>query len=166
MDSESLPDREVVAELLLQWEELYEHGQDTPASDLAKDHPHLIPELARRIAALKTVSWITRPTDPTPHEQTPKPAGLAGKTLGGRYRLDELIAEGGFAEVYRAYDTELQRTVAVKIPKRSRLTSTDLFLAEARRVARLKHDGIVPVYDVGVEGGACFIVSEFVDGDI
>jgi len=164
MSSESRPNREVLAELLLRWEELYERGQDTPASELAIDHPDLIPELARRIAALKTVSWITRPTVLTPQEQAPKPAGLAGKTLGGRYRLDELIAEGGFAEVYRAYDTELQRTVAVKIPKRSRLQSTESFLGEARRVARLKHDGIVAVHDVGVEGDACFIVSEFLDG--
>lgn len=164
MASESLPDREVLAELLLQWEELYERGQDTPASELARDHPNLIPELTRRINALKTVSWITNPTDRPSQESRKTPEGMAGKTLGGRYRLDELIAEGGFAEVYRAYDTELQRTVAVKIPKRSRLQSTDLFLAEARRVAGLKHDGIVPVHDVGVEGSTCFIVSEFLEG--
>ena len=84
------------------------------------------------------------------------------RTIPNRYRLDELIAEGGFALVYTAYDTELQRTVAIKIPKPSKLGSKEDFLAEARRVARLKHDSIVPVHDVGVENETCSIVTEYV----
>jgi eukaryotic-like serine/threonine-protein kinase len=86
------------------------------------------------------------------------------RTLAGRYRLDDLIAEGGFAQVWRAYDLELYRDVAIKIPKPSRLDSADAFMAEARRVARLKHPGIVPVHDVGRENGICFIVSELIEG--
>lgn len=164
MHLENPANRELMAELLLQWEELFERGQDTPASELAKDYPDLIPELARRINALKTVSWITRLAEPSPPEGVSNRVGIAGRTLGGRYRLDELVAEGGFAEVYKAYDTELHRIVAVKIPKPTRLQSSDAFLAEARRVAKLKHDGIVPVHDVGIEDGACFIVSEFLEG--
>lgn len=165
MNSARPPDRELLAELLLRWEELYERGRDTPASELAKDHPELIPELARRIKALKTVSWITKPIPEPPSSQNDTASVSAtGRTLGGRYRLEELVAEGGFAEVYRAYDTELQRIVAVKIPKPSRLGSADSFLAEARRVAKLKHDRILPVYDVGVEEGLCFIVSEYLEG--
>jgi serine/threonine protein kinase len=165
MNSASRPERELLAELLLQWEELYERGQDTPSEELAKDHPDLVPELTRRIKALKTVAWIKKPLGgPMANPQGPTPLGRTGWTLGDRYRLDELVAEGGFAEVYRAYDTELQRIVAVKIPKPSRLGSAESFLAEARRVASLKHDGIVPVYDVGVEGDICFIVSEFLEG--
>jgi len=54
--------------------------------------------------------------------------------------------------------------VAVKVPRPSRLQSADAFMAEARRVARLKHPGIVPVFDVGHDGDSCFIVSEFVEG--
>jgi tetratricopeptide (TPR) repeat protein len=50
------------------------------------------------------------------------------------------------------------------MPKPSRLDSTDAFMAEARRVARLKHPGIVPVHDVGRDHGNVFIVSEFVEG--
>ena len=57
-----------------------------------------------------------------------------------------------------------QRTVAVKVPKPSQLQSSEAFLAEARRVAGLNHDGIVPVHDVGVEGDICFIVSDFLEG--
>lgn len=159
------PDKELLAEMLLQWEELWERGQDTPATELAKDHPHLVHELTRRIKVLKTVAWLDKPLDDCPPGDDPS-AGSPSlpKTLAGRYRLDELIAEGGFAQVYRAYDTELQRTVAIKAPKPGRLESTAAFQAEARRVARLKHESIVPVHDVGLEGDICFIVTEFVEG--
>ena len=157
-------DKELLADLLLRWEELYDRGQDTPASEVAKDHPELIQQLERRIKALKEIAWLDKPLDDDPPgDDRPKPKPAA-RTLANRYRLDELIAEGGFAQVFRAYDTELQRTVAVKIPKPSKLGSKDDFLAEARRVARLKHDSIVPVHDVGIEDGTCFIVTEYVEG--
>lgn len=164
MHSVTPPNRELLAELLIRWEELYERGQDTPAEELAREHPDLIPELARRIKALKTVAWLQEPLDDDPPDDGPHQEPLDPKMLANRYRLDELIAEGGFARVYRAYDQELQRTVAVKAPKPERLHSRETFLAEARRVARLKHDGIVAVYDCGLEGESCFIVSEYLDG--
>ena len=164
MHSVTPPNKELLADLLLRWEDLYERGQDTPAEELARDHPDLIAELARRIRALKTVAWIQKPLDDDPPDDEPAQGTTDPKTLANRYRLDELIAEGGFARVYRAYDQELQRTVAVKVPKPERLHSGEAFLAEARRVARLKHDGIVAVYDCGLENGSCFIVSEYLDG--
>lgn len=159
-------DQELLAEWLLLWEELHEKGQDTPATELAKERPDLVAELDRRISVIRSTSWLDRPLgndDPPPSNPSTNPAPLL-RILGGRYRLDELIAEGGFAQVLRAYDRELQRTVAVKIPKANRLESTDVFLAEARRVARLKHPNMVQVYDVGVDGPTCFIVSEYIEG--
>jgi serine/threonine protein kinase len=164
-NSAERPDREVLAELLLRWEDLYERGQDTPPAELAKDHPGLVGELGRRIAALKSLAWIRKPPPDLPAGAGPIPTTrAAGVRLGGRYRLESLVAEGGFAEVYRAFDEELQRTVAIKVPKPGRLDSSDAFLAEARRIARLEHESIVPVYDVGVEGDTCFIVTEFLEG--
>ena len=158
-------DKELLAELLLKWEESYERGQDTPATELAKDYPQLVAELARRIKVLKTISWLDKPLDDDPPGDDPPSLPLhSPRTLSDRYRLDELIAEGGFAQVFRAYDMELQRTVAIKFPKPSQLESKESFQAEARRVARLKHDNIVPVYDVGLEGDTCFIVTEYVEG--
>lgn len=158
--------KELLAELLLRWEELYERGQDSPASEIAKEHPELIEELDRRIAVLKSSVWLDQDADDSnpPPSDSPPPQSPSPRLLAGRYRLDELIAEGGFAQVFRAYDRELQRTVAIKVPKPSRLESTEAFLAEARRVARLKHPGMVQVYDVGVDGPTCFIVSEYVEG--
>ena len=157
-------DRELLSDLLLRWEELFELGQDTPASELSKEHPHLIEELARQIKALKVTSWMDKPINTDVQTSTGIASPGEPRTLLDRYRLDNLIAEGGFAQVWRGFDLELQRIVAVKVPKPSRLQSADSFMAEARRVARLKHPGIVPVYDVGREGDFCFIVSEFVEG--
>jgi len=158
--------RRILADLLIEWDTLQQQGQDTPASVLCKDYPELTVTLARQIAALKRVSWIDRTPDDddadSPAASDPSPSSK--RVLGGRYRLDSLIATGGFAEVYRAYDQELQRVVAIKIPKRSQVDSTDSFLAEARRVARLKHPSIVPVHDVGIEDGTCYIVTEYVEG--
>lgn len=158
--------RRVLADLLIQWEDLYKQGQDTPADILCKDHPELAETLARQIAALKRVAWLDdkleddgdAPGDDPPDDPRPP------KLLAGRYRLDHLVATGGFAEVWRAFDQELQRIIAVKIPKRTVIGAAESFLAEARRVARLKHPGIVPIHDVGIENGECFFVTEYVEG--
>jgi serine/threonine protein kinase len=87
--------------------------------------------------------------------------------IAGRYRLDVLIGKGGFALVYRGFDTWLERDVAVKVPRVDRavtVSEVDLCRLEARKVARLKHPNIVAVHDVGQDAGTCFIVSEWIDG--
>jgi tetratricopeptide (TPR) repeat protein/tRNA A-37 threonylcarbamoyl transferase component Bud32 len=142
------------------------------ALELCHEHPHLADELARRIDALKATSWLDQPVETTQIQ-----AGLnlpfrsEPRTLAGRYRLDDLIAEGGFAQVWKGFDLELQRVVAIKMPKPSRLGSVEAFISEARKVAKLKHPGIVPIFDTGGcavqtgrEGGSCFLVSEYVEG--
>lgn len=157
--------REILADLLLKWEDQYQRGQDVPASELAREYPGLVEELAIRIKAMKATGWLASPLTAGPsHDADPPNESSARRTLAHRYRLDELIALGGFAEVWRAYDPELQRSVAVKIPKAARGESAESFMAEARRVARLRHPAIVPVFDVGRENDQCFIVSDFMDG--
>jgi tetratricopeptide (TPR) repeat protein/tRNA A-37 threonylcarbamoyl transferase component Bud32 len=158
------PDEELLADLLLRWEELQEEGLDTPASELVPDRPDLVPELDRRIRLLKASAWLDKPLGDDPPDGDAPGSPPAPRTLGGRYRLDELIAEGGFARVYKAYDTELQRTVAVKIPKPDRLESAETLQAEARRIARLNHERIVSVFDAGIDDDTCFIVTEYVEG--
>lgn len=158
--------RRLLADLLIQWEDLYKQGQDTPAEVLCKEHPELAETLTRQIAALKRVAWLDDKlnyNDDEPCDEPPNDPGPP-KLLAGRYRLDQLIATGGFAEVWRAFDKELQRIIAVKIPKRTAVGSSESFLAEARRVARLKHPAILPVYDIGLKGNDCFFVSEYVEG--
>jgi tetratricopeptide (TPR) repeat protein/tRNA A-37 threonylcarbamoyl transferase component Bud32 len=158
-----MSDEDLLADLLLRWEELHEKGQESSAEELCRDCSHLAPLLAERIHALKVTAWMEGPDDDG-GTQPDQPAPDAPRTLAGRYRLDEKIAEGGFAEVWKGHDLELRRAVAVKVPKQGRLPSTERFIAEARRVAGLKHPGVVPVFDVGRDGDSCFIVSEFVEG--
>jgi serine/threonine protein kinase len=156
-------DDELLADLLLRWEELHEKGEEPSAEELCRDCPHPAPPLAERIQALKVTAWMEAPDDGGGTRPEP-PGPDTPPVLAGRYRLDERIAEGGFAQVWKGFDLELRRAVAVKVPKPGRLLSAERFMAEARRVAGLKHPGVVPVFDVGRDGDSCFIGSEFVEG--
>ena len=85
----------------------------------------------------------------------------------GRYEIQETIGQGGFAIVYRARDTELDRLVALKELKPILLQDTDWvkrFRREARAIARLDHPRIVPIYDVGQAEERLFLVMRLVDG--
>jgi class 3 adenylate cyclase/tetratricopeptide (TPR) repeat protein len=102
-------------------------------------------------------------------EPGPAPTHGSLPAAFGRYRVIGLLGKGSFGTVYAAEDTELKRTVAVKVPHRLMPgKAADYFLQEARRLAQLKHPGIVTVYDVGFEpafeGGRHYIVSDFVTG--
>jgi eukaryotic-like serine/threonine-protein kinase len=164
-------DEDRLAELLVRWDE----DKSLSPGELCRDVPHLAEELSRRVRALEATAWLDAPLDLVPLPSTPcEPCGtesMESRILGGRYRLDEPIAEGGFAKVWKGFDLELHRVVAVKVPKRSRPDMLDGFLAEARKTARLKHPGIVPIFDtggcstpVGQQPGTCFLVSEYVEG--
>ncbi len=89
----------------------------------------------------------------------------------GRYRVMELIGEGGFGVVYRAHDSQLKRDVAIKVPHArldGHVQAGKLFRNEAQTVARLRHPAIVPVFDVHFDPdrlSSCFVVSQFMEGD-
>jgi serine/threonine protein kinase len=90
----------------------------------------------------------------------------AGRSLG-RYRLEDLLGQGGMAEVYRATDTKLARTVAVKVILATHAAEEhflERFLREARMVASLEHPNILPVYDFGEENGVPFLVMPYLSG--
>jgi serine/threonine protein kinase/tetratricopeptide (TPR) repeat protein len=85
----------------------------------------------------------------------------------GQFELLETVGEGAFGTVYRARDTELNRIVAIKVPRPDRsLTSDDVdrFVREARNAAQLSHPGIVPVYEVGRDSAVPYIVSAYIEG--
>jgi tetratricopeptide (TPR) repeat protein len=84
----------------------------------------------------------------------------------GRFELVERIGVGGFGSVWKARDKELDRTVAIKIPRAGGMTleEQDKFFREARAAAQLRHPGIVSVHEVGRSGDSVYIVSDFVRG--
>ncbi|MCI0642023.1 MAG: protein kinase [Gemmataceae bacterium] len=86
----------------------------------------------------------------------------------GKFELQAELGAGSFGYVFRARDTELDRTVAVKIQRAGSLANEEearRFLREARSVAQLKHSGIVSLYETGrTEEGVCYLVTEFVEG--
>ena len=90
-----------------------------------------------------------------------------GKTRTiGHFELLERIGAGSFGAVWRARDKELDRVVAIKIPRRGNLVSEDVhrFLREAQATAQMKHPNIVSVHEVGREGDTLYIVNDFIRG--
>lgn len=86
----------------------------------------------------------------------------------GRYETVRLLGEGSHGLVYLANDLQLERQVALKVPRIEVLISPDLryrFLREAKAAAALSHPNIVPVFEAGLEGKICFIAYEFCDGE-
>jgi len=105
---------------------------------------------------------------------------VLGTLLGGRYRLDAEIGRGGMSSVYLAFDTVLERPVAIKLMHREIASDSDQlerFRREARSVARLSHPHVVTVIDAGEEPsphdgdergaavGSPYIVLEYVEGE-
>src|SRR5438445_7166023 len=92
---------------------------------------------------------------------------MAGTSLSGRYELEDLLGQGGVAQVYRGTDTVLGRTVAIKIlaPQYARDEAfVQRFRREAQAAARLNHPGVVSVYDTGSDQAVHYIVMEYVAG--
>ncbi|MCZ7568357.1 MAG: protein kinase [Ardenticatenaceae bacterium] len=92
---------------------------------------------------------------------------MAIDILNDRYRLDDVIGEGGMATVYRAWDLRLDRPVAIKVMRPQTMLSEagrEAFLREARTVARLNHPNVVAVYDAGVADGRPYLVMELLSG--
>ena len=92
---------------------------------------------------------------------------INGRTLGGRYILEEMVGKGGMAVVYKARDTMKSRTVAVKIMKEKYSSNEEYrqrFLTESRAAASLNNPNIVKIYDVSLGMTTPYIVMEYVDG--
>lgn len=90
-----------------------------------------------------------------------------GRTLNGRYQLQDLIGSGGMANVFKAVDLAEQKTVAVKLLKQEYLSNDEFvkrFRNESRVIAVLDHPNVVRVFDVNFTGADQYIVMEYIDG--
>ena len=108
--------------------------------------------------------------DPPPDPDALTPRDLHGRppipTMIGRFLVREPLGEGGYGEVFRAYDPHLDREVALKVLKPNRLGEKALerFLREARAAARLDHPNIVGLHDAGRDEQRCWIAYQLVQG--
>ena len=111
--------------------------------------------------------FATQPTDdPVPTCDTVGAVPLPQQI--GRFRIERILGQGGFGVVYLGFDDQLQRKVAIKVPKPQfvqRAEDRELYLKEARTVASLEHPSIVPVLEVGsTPEFPVYIVSKFIVG--
>jgi serine/threonine-protein kinase len=91
-----------------------------------------------------------------------------GQVFGSRYELVSRIAIGGMGEVWKANDSVIGRTVAIKILKDEYMGDSgfrERFRAEARHAALVNHEGIANVFDYGEEEGSAYLVMELVPGE-
>lgn len=91
---------------------------------------------------------------------------MSAELLNDRYRLETEIGRGGMGAVYRAYDTLLDRPVAVKVMSKAGVGTQgrERLLREAKAAAKLNHPNIVSVHDAGTSAGVGFVVMEYVEG--
>jgi serine/threonine protein kinase len=122
-----------------------------PASGESEVPPTVTPSLATEIGG--PIDWV----------QT-----WARGSLGtlGRFQLRERLGDGGFGQVFRAYDPRLDRDVAIKVLKKPNPTEKvmERFFREARAVARLDHPYIVAVHDAGFDNNRCWVAYQLVSG--
>jgi len=92
---------------------------------------------------------------------------MIGRLLSGRYRIEAVVGTGGMAIVYRALDIQEKKTVAIKVLRREYESDMEFvrrFSREAEAAAKMSHENIVNLLDVGIDDEIRYIVMEFVDG--
>jgi WD40 repeat protein/tetratricopeptide (TPR) repeat protein/tRNA A-37 threonylcarbamoyl transferase component Bud32 len=101
-----------------------------------------------------------------PRATAPYQTGDVPETIG-KFQVLELLGRGAFGAVYKARDPELDRIVAIKVPRAGYFSTheeEERFLREARNTARLNHPHIVPVHEIAHERGVPYIISDYIEG--
>jgi serine/threonine-protein kinase len=152
-------------------EEIVELGK-TP-EEVCRDYPELLPEVRQQWQQFQLIDAQVRTlfpglgTSSDAGPAAPPGTGLAPPTAFGRYQVRGTLGAGGFGAVYLGHYTQLDRPVAIKVLRGGASPAQaagEPALQEARRLAQLRHPGIVAVHDVGVHEGQVYIVSDYLDG--
>jgi WD40 repeat protein len=145
---------------LAAWDEALAEGR-TPQDSAAGAPAELQERLERAQAGVELLRrlWPARPA-----------AGGAGPDLParfGRFEVRRELGRGGYGVVFLAYDPQLRREVALKVPRADALLTPELrarFRQEAHAAAGLDHPNVVPVYEAGEVGPVCYIASAYCPG--
>jgi serine/threonine-protein kinase len=153
-----------IDDLLIEWESARLAGQPVQPAELCADFPEGRAELARRAALLQRFEasfGLAESTGPPGDSAATEVPAIPGCTIRGE------LGQGGMGVVYRAWQDQLERDVAVKV-MRGDATMPEArarrFTMEARLLARLRHDHIVPVYEADFNLGQPYFVMELVRG--
>lgn len=146
-------------------------GHTTSAAELCRDSPELLAELERCLKAMHAVDCLRLPrnanVEPGGDTQSLAVAAGAPRQLG-RYRLEALLGAGGMGEVWRAFDSQLERPVAVKLLHENLAADAIAkarFLREARAAAKLHHDNVVGIFDAGEIDGNLVLAMPLLKGE-
>ena len=186
------PTADEISQIIAEYMNRLDAGETIDKQGFIDKHPHLRSELEQY---LEDVDLVENLAGPTVKDQ-PQPAikeenretytfkesvdtGSMVKKIKpesdntlqgefGRYTIEKVLGEGAMGAVYLAHDTELDRQVALKIPKieddKNREELLKRFYREARSAATLRHRGICPVYDVGMIDGTHYIAMAYISG--
>lgn len=151
---------QILNEMGEEFVERFRRGERPSISEYASDYP---PEQATEIhdflEAIEALEDICSGDDGDVADEMPEQFG--------RYRIERVLGKGGMGAVYLAHDSQLNRKVALKTPKFSRKSDTDLikrFYREAQAAATLQHPNICPVYDVGELDDIHYISMAYIEG--
>lgn len=135
-----------------------------PQSQLDPDCAAMIESLRFELQCGSSRDAETRPVSPAAQTDSAS-NGMKLPCEFGRYRLQALLGQGGMGAVYRAFDTRLERDVALKIPGSS-LTDRERrrFLREARAAATISHPNVCPVFDVGEVADTPYFTMQLIPG--
>jgi len=165
--AQNTQDEEVLSDLLLYWEEEFEKGLSISPEDLCKEYPHLLAQVKKGIKALRASIW-NEPIDSDTAEPITEIFEFLTlqSVIKDRFRIDLILGTGGHGIVYKAWDLQLHRFVAIKsakkfgaLPEQKKLE----LLEEARKIGNLQHLGILPLYDILELNSTFLMISEFVE---
>jgi Tol biopolymer transport system component/predicted Ser/Thr protein kinase len=157
----------VQAEVWKKVEKLFLAAKDYPVEKRAEFLEHACPDDAEIRAEVQAL-LDAESSAASFLESSPLASRLAPGTKLGHFEIQQLLGRGGMGEVYRARDSRLNRTIAIKILPRHLSGQLDLrerFEREARAISALNHPHICTLYDVGREDGLDFLAMEYLDGE-
>ena len=130
-------------------------------SELRREVESLLAEHRSKDSVFDQPAW--KDLSPGGQSASRSEALLGSGAVLGPYRIAGLLGAGGMGQVYRAHDSRLHRSVAIKVMFPGQ--DARRFATEARAVAALSHPNVVPIFDVGHDSGVDYLVEELVDGE-